>query len=103
MFRVQVGSEAADPILGGDNAISVLQIRDFATYFAVLVVLFVCASRGRVLWRVLPARRARALTAEWVYLTVHISWTVNKHAESVCEYVFRERKRECRLSGGSGT
>ena len=31
VFRVQVGSEAADPILGGDNAISVLQIRDGAT------------------------------------------------------------------------
>ena len=49
VFRVQVGSEAADPILGGDNAISVLQIRDGATYFVVLEVLFVCASRGRVL------------------------------------------------------
>ena len=38
-----VWSEATDPILCGDNAISVRQIRPGAAYFVVLEVLFVYA------------------------------------------------------------
>ena len=62
VFRAQVGSEATGPILCGDNATSVLQIREGVACFAVPGVLFVCALRGHVLWRVLMAFRARALT-----------------------------------------
>ena len=39
MFRVQVGCEATDPLLGGDNAISVLKIRPGDACFAVLEAL----------------------------------------------------------------
>ena len=52
MFRVQVGCEATDPLLGGDNAISVLQIRPGDACFAVLEALSVapltrvCAGGG---------------------------------------------------------
>ena len=49
MFRVQVGSEAVDPILGGDNAISVRKIRPGADCFAALDVLPVAPLRERVL------------------------------------------------------
>ena len=44
VFRAQVGSEATDPILGADNAISLLQIRRSAACIAVLLMLSVCAS-----------------------------------------------------------
>ena len=53
VFRVQVGCEATVPILGGDNAISVLQMCGRAACFAVLDVLPVapltraCAMGGR--------------------------------------------------------
>ena len=46
VFRVQVGSEAVDPILGGDNAISVQQIRRGAACFAAPEVLSVCGRRA---------------------------------------------------------
>ena len=42
--RAQVEFEVTPPILTGDNAISVLQMRDGAACFAVLDVLPVCAS-----------------------------------------------------------
>ena len=44
VFRAQVGCELTDLFLGGDNGFSVLQMRDGAACFAVLDVLFVCAS-----------------------------------------------------------
>ena len=44
---VQVRSEAIAPILGGDNASSVLQIRPSAACFAALDVLSVCGRRRR--------------------------------------------------------
>ena len=72
VFRAQVGSEATGPILCGDNATSVLQIREGVACFAVPGVLFVCALRGHVLWRVLMAFRARALTRGRLYLPVDV-------------------------------
>ena len=47
VLRVQVRSEAIAPILGGDNASSVLQIRPGAACFAALDVLSVCGRRRR--------------------------------------------------------
>ena len=47
VFRLQVGSEATDPILLADNAISVLQIRSGVACFAALDVLSVCVRRRR--------------------------------------------------------
>ena len=47
VFRVQVGCEATVPILGGDNAISVLQMCGRAACFAVLDVLEFNATRKR--------------------------------------------------------
>ena len=44
VFRAQVGCELTDLFLGGDNGFSVLQMRSGAACFAVLDVLFVCAS-----------------------------------------------------------
>ena len=44
VFRAQVGCELTDLFLGGDNGFSVLQMRDGVACFAVLDVLFVCAS-----------------------------------------------------------
>jgi len=49
VFRVQVGSEAVDPVLGGDNAISERKIRPGADCFAALDVLPVAPLRERVL------------------------------------------------------
>ena len=49
VFRAQVGSEATDPILGADNAISLLQIRPGADCFAALDVLPVAPLQERVL------------------------------------------------------
>ena len=46
VFRLQVGSEATDPILLADNAISVQQIRRGAACFAAPVVLSVCGRRA---------------------------------------------------------
>ena len=44
VFRAQVEFEATAPILSGDNAISLLQMRRSAACIAVLLMLSVCAS-----------------------------------------------------------
>ena len=72
VFRAQVGSEATGPILCGDNATSVLQIREGVACFAVPGVLFVCALRGHVLCGVLLTFRARACAEGGQSRPVHI-------------------------------
>ena len=73
VFRAQVGSEATGPILCGDNAISLLQIRRSAACIAVLLMLSVCAWRAHMLCRVAAATVcARAHIGERLYLPVHV-------------------------------
>ena len=61
VFRAQVEFEATAPILSGDNAISLLQIRLAEACSAVLLMLSVCAWRAHMLCRVAAdGLRARA-------------------------------------------
>ena len=61
VFRAQVEFEATAPILSGDNAISLLQIRLAEACSAVLLMLSVCAWRAHMLCRVTAdGLRARA-------------------------------------------
>ena len=103
VFRAQEGSEATDPILCGDNAISVRQIRPGAAYFVVLEVLLVYAltravKRGGCCWRF-----ARARAPEDGWLVQSMPWTGHVHDILVCSYIFRQIKLECRHPSGSGT
>ena len=102
LFRVQVGYEATDPLLGGDNAISVLQIRPGDACFAVLEALSVapltrvCAGGGR------SRLFARAREPEDGRLAQSMSYSGHMHADRMCNYIFRKSERECRLPSGSG-
>ena len=91
--RAQVEFEVTPPILRGDNAISVLQMRDGAACFAVLDVLPVrgatgaCAVGGRC------RSFARAHEPKDGGLAQSMLWTGHMHADRMCNYVFRKRER----------
>ena len=91
--RAQVEFEVTPPILRGDNAISVLQMRDGAACFAVLDVLPVrgatgaCAVGGRC------RSFARAREPKDGGLAQSMPWTGHMHADRMCNYVFRKRER----------
>ena len=93
VFRVQVGCEATDLILGGDNAISVLQIRPGDVCFAVLEVLSLGAFTRAVQGGGLLGRFARARAARNDWLVPSMSFIEHMHENRVCNYVFRAHAR----------
>ena len=90
--RAQVEFEVTPPILTGDNAISVLQMRDGAACFAVLDVLPVrgatgaCAVGGRC------RRFARTREPKDGGLAQSMSWTGHMHVDRLCNYGFGKRE-----------
>ena len=102
VFRVQVGCEATDLVLGGDNAFSMLQIRPGDACFAVLEALSVapltraCAGGGAA-----DVSRARVSRRTAVSPSPC-------HGVVICTGLYFQsvralRARECRLPSGCGT
>ena len=93
VVRAQVGSEALDLILGGDNATSVLQIRPGDVCFAVLEVLSLGAFTRAVVGRGAAGalRAPRASKNDW--LVPSLPCTKHMHANRVCNYVFSAHAR----------
>ena len=93
VFRAQVGSEATDPILCGDNEISVLQIRPGVSCFAALDVLSVAPLTRACAWAGHCRRFARAREPKDGRLAQYMSWSGHMHVDRMCNYIFRKRER----------
>ena len=101
VLRVQVRSEAIAPILGGDNASSMLHLRPGAACFAAPEVLTVLRPTRACVVGLLPMFQARVRTSERLYSSLHVMDCGHVHADIVyilC--IFSESSLENRANVG---